>query len=67
MSKPAPTYITVHALARRLGLPVAWLRAEARAGRLPSLRTGRRLMFDAVAVEQALAERAQGPVKGGGQ
>ena len=52
---------TLRMLARRLrpyGLSMAWLRAEAEAGRIPSLRAGRRLMFNVAAVEQALLERA---------
>lgn len=46
------------AVANRLGLPENWLRAEALAGRIPSLRVGRRLMFRPEDVERTLAERA---------
>lgn len=49
-------------LARRLqrfGLSMAWLKAEAEAGRIPCLRAGRRLLFDPDAVEQELIERAR--------
>lgn len=56
--RPNATYIQIHDLSRRTGLPVAWLRREAEAGYIPSLRVGRRLMFDREAVERALAERA---------
>jgi hypothetical protein len=45
-------------LSQALRLPREWLKAEALAGRLPCLRVGRRLRFDAEAVEQALSERA---------
>lgn len=46
-------------LADTLGLPVRWLHGEAVAGRIPSLRVGRRMfVFNAQAVESALAERA---------
>jgi hypothetical protein len=45
-------------LASELGLPVAWVRHEARAGRLPALRVGRRTMFDVEAVKRVLTERA---------
>lgn len=48
----------MHGLARRFGLPASWFREEAEAGRLPCLKVGRRLFFNLVAVEQALAERA---------
>jgi len=44
---------------RRYGLSMAWLRREARAGRIPSFRAGRRLLFDPDAVEAALIERAK--------
>lgn len=60
MSKP---YITLIALHRATGLPEAWLRREALAGRIPHLRVGRRLMFnlDAVraSIEGLLTERAK--------
>jgi hypothetical protein len=44
-------------LANELGLPLAWLKAEAKAGRIPSLQVARRQMFDANAVRAVLAER----------
>jgi hypothetical protein len=53
------TFIPLHALSRRLGLPAAWIKAEAEAGRIPSLRAGRRLMFNPDAVERILIERAK--------
>ena len=53
------TFITLQALSRRLGLPAAWLKAEAEAGRIPSLRTSRRLMFNPEVVERVLIERAK--------
>jgi hypothetical protein len=49
-------------LAKRLRLPTAWLRAEAEAERIPSLRAGRRLLFNVEAVERVLLDRA---AKGG--
>lgn len=48
----------VHGLATRLRLPVLWLKGEAASGRIPSLRVGRRLLFNVDAVREALAERA---------
>jgi hypothetical protein len=44
--------------ARRLHVTVAWLRAEADAGRVPHLRAGDRYLFVPAAVEAALAKRA---------
>jgi hypothetical protein len=46
-------------LARLLHVPLAWLRAEAEAGRLPHLRAGKALLFDADLVERLLLERAR--------
>jgi excisionase family DNA binding protein len=48
-------------LARRLGVPSSWLRQEADAGRIPCLRAGKRLLFNAQAVEEALLEKAGKP------
>ena len=45
--------------ARKLGVPVGWLRTEAEAGRLPHLKAGRILLFEPKRVEQILIERAQ--------
>jgi len=48
----------LHGLADKLNLPAAWLKAEAKAGRLPCLRIGRRRLFSYSAVAAALAQRA---------
>ena len=45
-------------MARRLRVTVAWLRAEAEAGRVPCLKAGKRYLFAPVAVEEILADRA---------
>lgn len=52
--------ISLHRLAERTGLPAAWLKREADAGRLPCIRAGRRRMFYMAAVLKALADRAAG-------
>lgn len=49
--------LTLNQLSERTGLPAAWLRREADAGRLPCIRAGRLRMFDLAAVLKALAER----------
>jgi hypothetical protein len=46
-------------MARSLGVPVKWLRAEAQAGRIPGLRADTTWLFDADLVERVLAERAR--------
>ena len=45
-------------MARRLGVTCTWLRSEADAGRVPSLRAGNRYLFSPQAVEAVLAARA---------
>lgn len=45
--------------ADRLGVPAGWLKAEAKAGRLPYLRVGSRMLFHLDTVKKALIERAQ--------
>ena len=50
--------LSVRGLADRLKLPASWLKSEAEAGRIPSLRAGRRLLFNPEAVERALLKRA---------
>lgn len=59
MSSVPPAYVDVQVLAQRVGLPEAWLRREAEADRIPSLRVGRRLMFSIEAVEAGLFDRAR--------
>ncbi len=56
---PKPKLLPVGAMARRLRVPVKWLRDEAEAGRLPHLKAGRSLLFDPETVERALVKRAQ--------
>ncbi len=45
-------------MARRLGVTQAWLREAAEVGNVPSLRAGRRLLFNPAAVEKAVAQQA---------
>lgn len=47
------------AMARRLGVPVRWLRAEAEAGRIPALKAENVFLFDPDIVIDRLAERAR--------
>ena len=54
----ARKYISAIELANELGLPLAWVKAQANTGRIPSLRVGHRQLFNSEAVERTLAERA---------
>jgi len=49
------------ATARLFRVPVRWLKGEADAGRLPHIRAERAYLFDPVAVEAVLLERAGRP------
>ncbi|MCH7526521.1 MAG: hypothetical protein IID39_03705 [Planctomycetes bacterium] len=57
--KPQKTFVTIHDLSRRLGLPIAYLRREAETGRLPHVKAGQRLLFHVESAERALLERAE--------
>ena len=46
-------------MARRLRVPVKWLRAEAESGRIPCIVAGSAILFDAQRVEAELLARAQ--------
>lgn len=50
--------LTARAMARVAGVPSAWLRREADAGRIPSLRAGGVYLFHRDAVLRVLADRA---------
>ena len=52
------SFVPITTLAYNTGLSVSWLRAEARANRIPFIKMGRRWMFNIDAVEQSLLERA---------
>ncbi len=58
MKRKESELINLPGLSRKLGLPVSWLKQEAKAGRLPCLKVGRRFLFNLSAVETALSERA---------
>lgn len=49
---------TLPEMAERLRVPRAWLKAEAEAGRIPSLQAGSRILFDPEVVEPMLRARA---------
>jgi hypothetical protein len=57
-------FIPLRRAADDLGVPIAWLRKEANAGTLPSLRAGRRLLFDLDAVRESLRDRQRGQANG---
>jgi len=59
------TLCSLRETARQLRVPMRWLRDEAQAGRVPSLKAGSRFVFHTDAVKAALVERAKRPAEGG--
>jgi len=59
---PTSDLLPLNLVARRLRVPVKWLREEAEAGRVPALRAGNVLLCNPTAVEEVLLERARQPV-----
>ena len=55
--------LTVRPVAKHFGVTVAWLKAEADAGRVPYLRAGKRYLFNLPAVEAVLFKRAAADAK----
>ena len=55
---PNETFQPLRLVASRVGVPAAWLRAEAEAGRVPHLRAGRQILISREQAEQALLRRA---------
>lgn len=51
-------FVPLREAATRLGLPMTWLEAEAKAGRIPHLKAANRRLFHVDAVERALLDRA---------
>ena len=58
---------TLSRMARRLGVPQDWMREQADSGHVPCLRAGRRYLFNAAVVQEALAARAAQTRQGGGE
>lgn len=56
---PQTAFIPLAEISGRLGVPLAWLRAEAKAGRIPTVRIGRRWLGKLHDVEAALDARAK--------
>jgi hypothetical protein len=48
----------LRATAKAVGVPASWLRAQAEAGRVPSLVIGRRRLFNVAAVRRAVLQLA---------
>jgi hypothetical protein len=53
------TFQPIRLVASRVGVPAAWLRAEAEAGRVPHLRAGRQILISLEQAEQTLLRRAE--------
>lgn len=64
MSEHNPRLVSARTLASRYGLPAWWLLREAGAARLPHLRAGFVVVFDAELVERRLLDLAGGACPG---
>lgn len=60
MSSPSPL-IDAQAASELLGVPKSWVLTEARADRIPHLRLGRYVRFEADALEAWWSTRRRGP------
>lgn len=67
MANTQSKYISIGQAAAVLGVPKAWLKREADAGRLSCLRVGRRYMFLLEVVRLELDQRAESEPLNGGQ
>ena len=68
MSTESPTpLLDANAASALLGVPATWVLAEARADRVPHVRLGRYVRFDADELEAWWRTRARGPWRRGHQ
>ncbi len=58
--------LTAQQAAEMLNVPASWVLAEARADRVPHVRLGRYVRFDAAEIEEWWRSRARGPWRSGG-
>lgn len=59
--KPRPPLLDAKAASQLLSVPATWMLAEARADRVPHVRLGRYVRFDADELEAWWRARARGP------
>lgn len=58
---PSPALLDAKAAAAQLGVPASWVLAEARADRIPHVRLGKYVRFEAHELETWWQTRARGP------
>ncbi|MFK7883905.1 MAG: helix-turn-helix domain-containing protein [Phycisphaerales bacterium] len=58
MQDQRPAFVAVTEAAELLGIPLAWMKREAEAGRIPAVRAGRRWLVHLERTQAILAERA---------
>ena len=56
---PEAKFVPLRKAAASLGVPASWLEAEAKAGSIPHLKAGRRLLFNIAAVEDELLAKSR--------
>lgn len=52
-------FVPIRRAASALGVPIAWLKREAEAGRVPAVRAGRRWLIHLESAHAQLAQRAE--------
>lgn len=53
------TFVPIRRAASNLGVPIAWLQAEAKAGRIPAIKAGRRWLVHLERTRIKLAKHAE--------
>lgn len=66
-TKSPPTLVPLRQASTALGVPVAWLRREVQAQRIPAVRVGRRCLVHLDGARETLAQRANETVARPGQ
>jgi excisionase family DNA binding protein len=67
MSEPIPNLIDAKSAAAQLSVPASWVLTEARADRIPHVRLGRYVRFEAEALDAWWRQRARGPWRNRGE
>jgi excisionase family DNA binding protein len=62
---PPSRLMTAAGASEQLGVPASWLMAEARAGRVPHVKLGKYVRFDAAELDAWWRQRAAGPWRTG--
>lgn len=59
MTEKTQVFVPIRRAASALGVPIAWLKREAEAGRVPAVRAGRRWLIHLERSRAVLSDRAE--------